>query len=256
MKLLVNGEIAGDPSNLPFSDSLLRGDGLFETILGIGESPIAWPRHYARLAKAAEQISISIPARIDLDLSLTKLLAGVVGKSKIRLTVLADGNWMISLEAVEESNKPVTLMRMKERVSSKAVLAGVKSISYGQSMSAVRRAQAAGYTDAIFVNENDHVVESGFSNLIILTENGFVTPADESGCLPGVMREILLSSFGVNQSLFTYEQLLHAQGIYTCSSIRLIQHVSKVDDTLFSESANGRKLIGDFADFLQSKITP
>jgi branched-subunit amino acid aminotransferase/4-amino-4-deoxychorismate lyase len=123
-------------------------------------------------------------------------------------------------------------------------------------MSAVRRAQAAGYTDAIFVNENDHVVESGFSNLIILTENGFVTPADESGCLPGVMREILLSSFGVNQSLFTYEQLLQAQAVYTCSSIRLIQHVSKVDDTLFSESANGRKLIGDFADFLQSKITP
>jgi branched-chain amino acid aminotransferase len=60
----------------------------------------------------------------------------------------------------------------------------------------------------------------------------------------------------VNQSLFTYEQLLQAQAVYTCSSIRLIQHVSKVDDTLFSESANGRKLIGDFADFLQSKITP
>ena len=59
-------------------------------------------------------------------------------------------------------------MRMKEIVSSKAVLSGVKSISYGQSMMAVRRAQAVGYTDAIFVNENQKGEEliSDFSKLL------------------------------------------------------------------------------------------
>lgn len=255
MKVLINGEITSNPLTLPFSESLLRGDGLFETILGIDQAPIAWDRHYARLANAAAQLLISIPARIDLDLGIAKLLAGAAGKSKIRLTVLADGNWMISAEAVAESDKPVSLMRMKEIVSSKAVLSGVKSISYGQSMMAVRRAQAVGYTDAIFVNENDQVVETGFSNLLILTKDGFTTPALESGCLPGVMREILINSFGVTQSLFNYEELQQAEAIYTCSSIRLIQHVSKVDDILFNENQKGEELISDFSKLLTSKIT-
>ena len=256
MKVIINGEITSNPLTLPFSESLLRGDGLFETILGIDQAPIAWDRHYARLSNAAAQLLISIPARIDLDLGIAKLLAEAAGKSKIRLTVLADGNWMISAEAVAESDKPVSLMRMKEIVSSKAVLSGVKSISYGQSMMAVRRAQAIGYTDAIFVNENNQVVETGFSNLLILTKDGFTTPALESGCLPGVMREILINSFGITQSLFNYEELQQAEAIYTCSSIRLIQHVSKVDDILFNENQKGEELISDFSKLLTSKITP
>ena len=37
MKLLVNGRVVSEPLTLPFSLSFIRGDGLFETILGIDE---------------------------------------------------------------------------------------------------------------------------------------------------------------------------------------------------------------------------
>jgi hypothetical protein len=37
MKLLVNGKLVTEPLSLPFSLSFIRGDGLFETILGIEE---------------------------------------------------------------------------------------------------------------------------------------------------------------------------------------------------------------------------
>lgn len=38
MKLLVNGQIQSEEAALPYSLSLLRGDGLFETILTIDEN--------------------------------------------------------------------------------------------------------------------------------------------------------------------------------------------------------------------------
>ena len=41
MKLLVNGEIQSAAVSLPYSLSLLRGDGLFETILIVDEKVIA-----------------------------------------------------------------------------------------------------------------------------------------------------------------------------------------------------------------------
>ena len=41
MKLLVNGEIQSAAVSLPYSLSLLRGDGLFETILTVDEKVIA-----------------------------------------------------------------------------------------------------------------------------------------------------------------------------------------------------------------------
>ena len=37
VKLLVNGKVVSEPLTLPFSLSYIRGDGLFETILGIDE---------------------------------------------------------------------------------------------------------------------------------------------------------------------------------------------------------------------------
>ena len=256
MKLLINGVMQDDLAKLPYSNSLLRGDGLFETILTIDQKVVAWDRHYARLEKSAKQILITLPARIDIEVGIEKILANATGESRLRLNVLADGDWFITLEPVSGGKESISLMKINEPKISKGALSGIKSISYGESLLAVRKASAAGFDDGIFLNENADVVETALSNLLILTKDGFTTPALESGCLPGVMREILINSFGVTQSLFNYEELQQAEAIYTCSSIRLIQHVSKVDDILFNENQKGEELISDFSKLLTSKITP
>ncbi|NBO17233.1 MAG: branched-chain amino acid aminotransferase, partial [Actinobacteria bacterium] len=101
MKLLVNGKMVSAPLTLPFSLSYIRGDGLFETILGIDEKIIAWQPHYERLAKSAEKVLITIPAKIDIEVGINQLLKGVTGKSRIRVAVLADGTWLVAVEAAE-----------------------------------------------------------------------------------------------------------------------------------------------------------
>ena len=65
MKLLINGQIQSEEAALPYSLSLLRGDGLFETILTIDEKAVAWDRHYERLKpQKVLQVELLIPQRL------------------------------------------------------------------------------------------------------------------------------------------------------------------------------------------------
>ena len=254
MKLLVNGKVVSEPLTLPFSLSFIRGDGLFETILGIDEKIIAWQRHYERLAKSAEKLLITIPAKIDIEIGINQLLKGVIGKSRIRVAALADGTWLVVVEAAGSSEKLPSLIKMNQVINSNSPLSGIKSISYGQSMLAVRTAQARGYSDGVYLNENGDVVETGSANIIILKAGKFITPALESGCLPGITRQILIKDFAVAEGFFTWDQLIEADGVFLCSSIRLLMPVSKVEDKLFESSEIGRKLIGEFEEHIRSKI--
>jgi branched-subunit amino acid aminotransferase/4-amino-4-deoxychorismate lyase len=254
MKLLVNGKVVSEPLSLPFSLSFIRGDGLFETILGLDEKIIAWQRHYERLAKSAEKLMIAIPAKIDIEVGINQLLKGVIGKSRIRVAALADGNWMVIVEAAESSDKLPSLIKMNQVINSNSPLSGVKSISYGQSMLAVRTAQARGYSDGVYLNQNGDVVETGSANIIILKDGKFITPATESGCLPGITRQMLIKDFAVTEGLFTWDQLLESDGVFLCSSIRLLTPVSKVEDKLFESTEMGEKLIGEFNKHIRSKI--
>ena len=254
MKLLVNGKVLSEPLALPFSLSFIRGDGLFETILGIDEKIIAWQRHYERLAKSAEKLLITIPAKIDIEVGINQLLKGEIGKSRIRVAALADGTWLVAVEAADDSNKLPSLIKMNQVINSNSPLSGIKSISYGQSMLAVRTAQARGYSDGVYLNQNGDVVETGSANIIILKGEKFITPALESGCLPGITRQILIKDFGVIEELFNWDQLLEANGVFLCSSIRLLTPVSRVEDKLFENTQIGMKLIGEFEQHIRSKI--
>ena len=256
MKLLVNGQIQDDAAKLPYSNALLRGDGLFETILTIDNKAVAWNRHYARLEKSAKQILVTLPARIDIEVAIEKILTNATGQSRLRLTVLSDGDWFVSLEPVSEESESISLMKVEALKISNGSLSGSKSISYGESLFVVRKAKAAGFDDGVFINEKGFVVETALSNLLIHNQDGWQTPALTTGCLPGISRELLIKWFDVKEIEFDFERLLSAQAVYVTSSIKLIQRVNKIDDRLFEESLVGKELVGNFRSKLLSNINP
>ena len=256
MKLLVNGVMQDDLTKLPYSNSLLRGDGLFETILTIDQKAVAWERHYARLEKSAKQILITLPARIDIEVGIEKILKSATGRSRLRLNVLSEGDWFITLEPVSEGSEAISLMKVDAPKISNGSLSGSKSISYGESLLAVRKAKAAGFDDGVFINEKGFVVETALSNLLILTKDGWQTPALSTGCLPGISRELLIKWFDVKESEFDFSYLLSAQAVYVSSSIKLIQRVDKIEDRLFDQSLIGNELANEFSSRLLSNINP
>jgi branched-subunit amino acid aminotransferase/4-amino-4-deoxychorismate lyase len=64
----------------------------------------------------------------------------------------------------------------------------------------------------------------------------------------------LIQHFDIAEALFTWDDLMNSDGVYLCSSVRLIKHVSKVEDKLFEPKEIGLKLIGDLNQFILSKI--
>ena len=256
MKSFYKGVVSEDEKVLPIENSLLRGDGVFETVLTIDQSAVAWDRHYARMQKAANKVLISIPAKIDVDLAIGAILKEEIGRNRLRVVCLGDGNWFLTLQPVAEVAESITLTRFPYVRDSKSLLAGVKSISYADSITAIRYAENLGFDDSIFLNEKDEVVETGLSNLLLLTKDGWRTPEIASGCLPGITRELLMSWFGVKESNVNFADLLSAKAVFTTSSIRLVQRVEKIEQKLYSVSDEGTELINAFETRILANLNP
>jgi len=256
MRLVINGQIQSDLAKLPYSDALVRGDGVFETILAINDKPVALDRHLARIEKSAATSLLNLPALIDIRLAVTAILENQIGKSKLRLVVLSDGNWFISCQPLSEESTSTFLTRFDNPVFSKNYLNTVKSTSYARSLLAVRYAKSLGFDDCLFINESGFVVETGFSNLLILNNSKWVTPALTTGCLPGITRELLIKWFDIGEVEISFEELLTSQAVYVTSSLRLIQRVNRIEGRSFSENSLGKELISQFNQRLFSNINP
>jgi branched-chain amino acid aminotransferase len=256
LKSFYKGVVSEDEKVLPIENSLLRGDGVFETVLAIDHKAVAWDRHYARMQKAANKILITIPAKIDIDLAIAAILKDEIGRNRLRVVCLGDGSWFLTLQPVAEVAESISLTRFPYVRDSKSLLAGIKSISYSDSITAIRHAENLGFDDSIFLNEKDEVVETGLSNLMLLTQDGWRTPEIASGCLPGITRELVMIWFGVKESKITFNDLLNAKAVYTTSSIRLVQRVDKIEQKLYSVCEEGSNLVNTFEAKLLANLNP
>ena len=256
MKSFYKGIVSEADQVLPIESSLLRGDGIFETLLSIDQSAVAWDRHYARMQKAANKVLISIPAKIDIDLAIAAILKDEIGRNRLRVVCLGDGSWFLTLQPVAEVAESISLTKFPYLRDSRALLAGVKSLSYADSITAIRYAENLGFDDAIFLNERDEIVETGLSNLLLLTNEGWRTPAIASGCLPGITRELLMSWFGVKEATLTFSDLLSAKAVFTTSSIRFVQRVDKIEQKLYEVCEEGIELINAFEEKILGNLNP
>jgi para-aminobenzoate synthetase/4-amino-4-deoxychorismate lyase len=79
-------------------------------------------------------------------------------------------------------------------------------------------AEKLGAFDALFINEQGFVTEGGRSNVFIKKDGRWLTPPLASGCLPGVMRSMVLSDtnyHAVEQNITRSDVLRADEVIYT-----------------------------------------
>ncbi len=69
----------------------------------------------------------------------------------------------------------------------------VKSLDYKIFREGLRKARAAGFDEALFVNHKGELVEGSRTNIFLVKDNCLLTPSIASGCLPGVMRQVVLT---------------------------------------------------------------
>lgn len=178
--------------------SYLYGDGLFETVRVREDGTIRWlERHVARLRRSGEALGFpasSVEAGVD---ELQALGEREPGMWRVTVSRAPEDAPFGGSGSVSSRFRPfLTPERPNLGLADgfylpDDVLAEHKTTSYLRSVEVRRRAQAAGFDDAIMTSKSGLVGEASCANLVVVKDGQAATPPIR-GILAGVTREGLL----------------------------------------------------------------
>jgi branched-chain amino acid aminotransferase len=196
-----------DTTLSPGQVGLLAGWGVFTTLKVTEGVLFAFERHWARIARDAAAFHVPIPQ--DSEAVRRKLLDLVESNqaydSTLRLVIVRnDGSmWagpsngrksdLIALTAdSKEWGERVKLSYVPNARHAACNLAGTKILSWAMNLTWIESAQQRGFDEVILLNERGEVAECTSANIFVANGNRVWTPPLNSGCLPGITREVLL----------------------------------------------------------------
>lgn len=234
---------------------LSRGDGVFETIGVIEGHPQALEAHLRRLAHSARLLDMPDPNEA---VWRAAVLAGIAdyqkrngpdGETFAKLVYtrgvegqMAPSGWVFvdlgeDFSAARAGIRVITLDRgYRHDVAhhSPWLLTGAKTLSYAVNRAALREATRRGVDDVIFVSSDGYVLEGPTSTVVMLTEDGIVTPATNQGILAGTTQETAFEflrtrGYSANYREIETGELAHAAGLWLVSSVRQAAPVTWID---------------------------
>lgn len=212
------------------SDSILLGDGVFETLRSYNGRLFDLGSHLQRLEDGIKSLVIPKSAETQYDrakliLSIREVMGrGVFPNGALRISFYVDGNWVVTHK---EYIPPVDALRCCF-VQEEPEALKYKSASYSRRLRARRSVENSGFDDLVFVGHDEEVSELSTSNLLACIEGNWVTPRIESGALPGVTRKALIENFGIREVRLTRAALLEAEALAAISSLREIQGIKEI----------------------------
>lgn len=250
----VGGGRAPAGSPLLHADDLavLRGDGVFETLLVRDGAACLLDAHLCRLARSAELMDLPEP-----DLSQWRTAAedavrqwAGTGEGVLRLihsrgresgsgptsyamvTALPD-----RIAAARRDGVAVVTLDRGMSVQGQQMpwlLAGAKTLSYAVNMAALRHAAKQGADDVIFISSDGLVLEGPRSTVVLVEPGRLITPPLSQPILRGTTQEALFevargAGYQCDYQPLRPADLVAAQDIWMVSSITLAARVHTLD---------------------------
>jgi branched-chain amino acid aminotransferase len=212
--ILHNDEIcdAGAKVLCPGQVGVLAGWGVFSTLKVTGGVLFAFERHWSRMTKDAALFRVPFPSDPEyLRQRLLELVrANQVSEATLRVAVIRNrgGIWegpgntrdfdlVGLLTTLKTWGKGVKLTVQPQARHTGCGFAGTKILSWSMNLAWLEQAQGKGFDEVILLNERGEVSECTSANIFAVEGTKVWTPPLESGCLPGVTREILLEEIRV-----------------------------------------------------------
>jgi 4-amino-4-deoxychorismate lyase len=228
-------------------EAVLRGRAAFETTRVYAGVPFRLDAHLVRLAASCERIGVEPPdpdeARELAALALTHArepeamlrfyrTSGREQSSSPRLLAMVNSLPEHLEDMRARGIRLVSLLGVRAEVP--WLLGGVKSTSYAVNMAAEAEARARGADDAVFVTEDELVLEGPVTNLWWRLGSELFTPSLDLGVLAGVTRDTLIElapalGYSVRAGRFPLAELRNAEEAFTSSSVRELMPVVEVD---------------------------
>ncbi len=248
--LLHNSEIheTSDSVLSPGQVGLLSGWGVFSTIKVIDGVLFAWERHWARMSRDARVLRVPMPAdseRVRRDL-LRLVEHNDAGNATLRLSVVRNGGgtWegppsgrpsdVIAFTAdLKHWGQAVRLDWVPEARHAASMFRGTKILSWAMNLTWLEEAQSRGFDEVVLLNERGEVAECTSANLFIANGHDVWTPPLDSGCLPGVTRELLLAEvhaegYAIREKTLYPQDLEEADEVFITSTTRDLLAVNRL----------------------------
>ncbi len=237
------------------------GDALFETIRGKGHYPLHFHLHYQRMLKAMISLKMdisSLPRQEELHDMIVKLLQknNMFGSSRVRLEVFRRGEGLYTpVDNRVDFVAEVSALDTKEyKLNEKGLLAGLyldmkkaySPVSFFKSANALHYILAAlsksenRTNESLIINEKDRIIEASSSNLFYIKGSVIYTPSVFSGCVDGVMRNVVIDLIKKDAEFVFQETqgvslqtLLEADEIFITNAIQGIQWIVGLDEKRF-----------------------
>ena len=237
--------------------AVLRGYSAFESLRTYNRRPFHLDEHLTRLYRSAEFIELEIPWSRD---QITALVQEIIARNtykhaSIRLLV-SGGETEDSILPIGKPTLAVLISPLGERdmerfaqgyklitTSLQRIAPEAKTTSYLAAIRALKEAKRRHAADALFVNEQGHVLEATRSNFFIFRGDTLVTP--HTAVLIGITRNVVLElasgRFPTEERPILLEELPLADETFITSSSREIVPVVQIDDLVIGNGKPGQR---------------
>jgi branched-chain amino acid aminotransferase len=228
---------------------LLSGWGVFSTIRVADGVLFAFERHWQRMRQDALRMHVPFPADADQLKSDLLRLAEANGARNATLRVDVVRNRGGLFEGPDQTRdfdiiaftSDINPWGESARLAIKAngrhaqnEFAGAKILSWAQNLTWYEEAHQNGFDEVMLLNERGEVSECTSANIFAARGGEVATPPLNSGCLPGVSRELLLGEIqvpgiSVVEKTLLPQDLERADQVFITSTTRDLMPVSHIE---------------------------
>ncbi len=185
-----------------------------------GQGYFLLERHLDRLMNSAEFFFFWVQK----DKVLSRLLQAArdfdMVPHRVRLTISRNGKIEISHSRLQKTPTQVSFDISREKVDPDDLFLFHKTTRRSLFDREHARAGSQGLFDTLFLNSKGQLTQGAITNIFVKTDRGFLTPALESGLLPGTLRQELIERGEVREAVLMPDDLLRAKEVYLGNSVR------------------------------------
>jgi len=253
----LNGKyVAFDQACLPLNDlGIVRGYGVFDFMRTYNGVPFKLREHVQRLQKSAKIIGLSLPwpteeleaiAQDTLgrnnfpEANIRIVVTG--GSSSDFITPLGQPSLMIIITPASEYPREYYEQGVKAiAVQIERLLPTAKSLNYISAIGALQEAKLTNAVEALYVNQQGHVLEGTTTNFFVFRDSQIITPKDN--ILNGITREVIFElakdRFEIVEQPIYYNDLSSFDEAFITATNKEIMPIVQVDELHISKGKPG-----------------
>lgn len=255
-----------------FDHGLTVGDGIFETAKIVRGQAFALRRHLARLRRSAAGLGLTVP--LDDDALRAAIAATIEANDlrdgRVRLTVTGGISPLgsdrggaaatVLVAATPQAPWPdsASVVVVPWRRNEHSATAGLKTTSYADNVVALRFAREHDADEAVFANTAGNLCEGTGTNIFVGKESTLTTPPLASGCLAGIIRELVVELVDVDEVDTPIEALAGVDEAFLTSSTREVQPIHAVDGRVLPQCPGPwtKRVQAAFAELRERDLDP